>query len=41
MSSKSCLKAVIMIQAKWRSIYMRRKFMRVVEDHREIEALDF
>ena len=36
-SSSSCLKAVIMIQAKWKSIYMRRKFLRIVEDHRERE----
>lgn len=30
-----------MIQAKWKSIYARRKFMRVVEDYREKEQIDF
>ena len=30
-----------MIQAKWKSIYMRKKFQRIVEDYRERELLDF
>ena len=34
MTSKACLKAVIMIQAKWKGIYARRKFLRIVDDYR-------
>ena len=31
LSSKDCLKYVVMIQAKWKSVYQRKRFIAMIE----------
>ena len=35
MTSKSCLKAIIMIQAKWKAIYQRKIYISMRDEYRE------
>lgn len=41
MSSPGLIKYVIAIQAKWRSVYQRKRFLVTLEETREKERLDF
>lgn len=41
LSSKKCLHAIVLIQAKWKMIFTRRKYLKKIEDYREEMEQDF